>query len=55
LRDGQQTIAKRRPQTSALIERRLSEYRLMYESGEYKVFFSPEFAANSASRDRMPY
>ncbi len=55
LRGGQQTIAKRSPQAFALIERRLSEYRLMYESGEYKVFFSPEFAANSASRDRMPY
>jgi len=45
VRGGQQTIADRRPQAYALIERRLAEYRLMYEAGEYKVLFSPEFAA----------
>lgn len=49
VRGGQLTIAARRPDAYALIERRLTEYRLVYETGDYKVYFSPEFAA------RMPY
>jgi hypothetical protein len=55
LRGGQRTIAQRRPRDFALIEHRLAEYRLVFETGGYQVFFSPEFASTTTTEGRMPY
>jgi hypothetical protein len=55
LRGGQRTIAQRRPHDFTLIERRLAEYRLVFETGGYQVLFSPEFASTATPEGRMPY